>query len=113
MISYIYAIFTDEPNGDNPSVMHYIGNNLEQVNIEELEDYFEELNDSEDVDTLCYLCKFELANGGLNMFQNLVDFHAQPDLIETFCVFKTNYLGFINHFNRYIESDEYLYQQSE
>jgi len=79
----VYLIFSDYPDSDGPSILHYIGTNLNAMNLDVIdceEDVYEH-----------YICKFPLKNGGVNMYQLLVGYHAEPALIEKNNIFHGSY----------------------
>ncbi len=94
----IYMIFIDVTGGDSPSILKYIGLDLKSVDFNEIEDYIyhDDENEEFDADNFynIYICEFNLKNGGLNLFTNLVGFHYEPCLIEEYKTFKGNYSDF-------------------
>ena len=101
----IYMVFSDYDGGDSPSTLHYLGTSLNKVDLNKISDYVhpdgeddEDDEDDEDNGYIIYVCKFDLEDGGLNMFQSLVGFHAEPDLIEQNNIFKGKYEDFVKFF---------------
>jgi hypothetical protein len=109
----IYMVFSDRPGGDCPSTLHYLGTNLNKIDLKGIGEHVDEEYDS-DSDYICddeddngykiYVCKYDLIFGGINMCQDLVDLRAQPDLIEQNNIFEGTFEEFILFFRVYKRS---------
>lgn len=95
-MSQIYAIFTDQTGGDNPSTLHYLGTNMNTVDLTRIKDAIGEWEST----MLVYVCKFKLIEGGLNLDSHLVGFNAEPALIEEHKIFKGSFTLFKEYMER-------------